>query len=243
MPLNKSPTRAAVSENIRTEMHVGKPQKQAIAIALNTARRAGGKFADGGPTEDAITAQMARQAASDQLRRSVLHRPHMAPGGVTAAPWFTRNEARGLTHGALHSVVPGRTDKLPISVSGGAYVLPADHVSHIGQNNTAAGAEILNKMFKQGPYGTAGTHMGAARGTTGRLPSMKIARMPKARGGATEGVPIIAAGGEFVISADKVAELGGGDIKRGHKILDHWVETTRKNHIKTLRKLKPPKKS
>jgi len=40
MPLNKAPTKEAVSENIRTEIAAGKPQKQAVAIALNTKRRA-----------------------------------------------------------------------------------------------------------------------------------------------------------------------------------------------------------
>lgn len=40
MPLNKSGSKATVSENIETEMGAGKPQKQAVAIALNTQRRA-----------------------------------------------------------------------------------------------------------------------------------------------------------------------------------------------------------
>lgn len=39
MPLKKGSSRKAVSANIRTEMHHGKPQKQAVAIALNQARR------------------------------------------------------------------------------------------------------------------------------------------------------------------------------------------------------------
>lgn len=37
MPLNKSKSKSAVSENIKTEMAAGKPQKQAVAIALNVA--------------------------------------------------------------------------------------------------------------------------------------------------------------------------------------------------------------
>jgi hypothetical protein len=40
MPLKKGYSKKAISHNIRTEMHAGKPQKQAIAIALNTARKA-----------------------------------------------------------------------------------------------------------------------------------------------------------------------------------------------------------
>lgn len=37
MPLEKGSSREAVSKNIKTEMAAGKPQKQAVAIALKTA--------------------------------------------------------------------------------------------------------------------------------------------------------------------------------------------------------------
>lgn len=37
MPLQKGKSKAVISENIRTEMHAGKPQKQAIAIAMSKA--------------------------------------------------------------------------------------------------------------------------------------------------------------------------------------------------------------
>lgn len=40
MPLVKSPSKKAVGANIRKEMAAGKPQKQAIAIALDVQRRA-----------------------------------------------------------------------------------------------------------------------------------------------------------------------------------------------------------
>ena len=41
MPLKKGKDKATISANIKTEMAAGRPQKQAVAIALNTAR--GGK--------------------------------------------------------------------------------------------------------------------------------------------------------------------------------------------------------
>jgi hypothetical protein len=40
MPLIKSASPKAVGRNIKTEMAAGKPQKQAVAIALNTQRQA-----------------------------------------------------------------------------------------------------------------------------------------------------------------------------------------------------------
>jgi len=39
----KSKSKKAVSKNIKTEMKAGKPQKQAVAIALATQRKAKGK--------------------------------------------------------------------------------------------------------------------------------------------------------------------------------------------------------
>jgi len=43
MPLKKGSSRKTISENIKTEVASGRPIKQAIAIALNTARKGGKK--------------------------------------------------------------------------------------------------------------------------------------------------------------------------------------------------------
>ena len=43
MPLKKTSKKSDVGKNIKAEMKAGKPQKQAVAIALDTQRRAKSK--------------------------------------------------------------------------------------------------------------------------------------------------------------------------------------------------------
>jgi hypothetical protein len=40
MPIKKGYSKKTVAQNIKTEMKAGKPQKQAVAIALDTAKKA-----------------------------------------------------------------------------------------------------------------------------------------------------------------------------------------------------------
>ena len=40
MPLKRGYSKSSISKNIKTEMRHGKPQKQAVAIAMSTARAA-----------------------------------------------------------------------------------------------------------------------------------------------------------------------------------------------------------
>src|SRR5438445_2709065 len=72
-------------------------------------------------------------------------------GGMIKPPnpsWQVKNEARSMLHsGPITSAVPGRTDRHNVSVGSGSYVMPADAVSHLGQNNTKAGHAILGAMF------------------------------------------------------------------------------------------------
>jgi hypothetical protein len=41
MPLSKGTSRKSIGNNIKTEIAAGRPRKQALAIALNVARKAG----------------------------------------------------------------------------------------------------------------------------------------------------------------------------------------------------------
>jgi hypothetical protein len=130
------------------------------------------------------------------------------------------------THtGPIHSAVAGRTDHLPMSVPGGSYVIPADIISAMGEGNTMAGFKAAKDIFSlKGIYGQRGLPYG-------------VSTPHKEAGG---GVPIVAAGGEYVISPEEVAEIGGGSLDDGHKILDHFVKKVRKKTIDTLKKLPGP---
>ena len=208
MPLIKSGSRKAVSENISEMVHAGHPQNQAVAAAMRNAREYGAHMASGGQPP------LGEHMAARQIFRE----------------------------GFLHSSVPGRTDKLPISVGGGSYVLPADHVAALGQGNSLSGANIVSRMFRSGPYGSSQTPLHSAKSS---MPHLNLTpKAPKiARGGDVGGkpTPIVAAGGEIVLSPEQIIKRFGS-LEKGHKALDHWVNKTRKRHIKTLRGLKPPKR-
>ena len=170
-----------------------------------------------------------------------------ALGGPPTMPWFAKQEARGLAHtGPIPSIVPGRVDRHNMKVPSGSYVLPADHVSSLGQGNTQAGYAILNHMFHGGPYGGPAPKMGRGMG---------LPKPPKLQGVMTSSgggrghdhvghpVEVVTAGGEYVIPPHVVAHIGGGNVDQGHKILDRWVKMNREKHIKTLSKLPGPAKS
>lgn len=223
MPLLKGSSKADISQNIRTEMTAGKkPQKQAVAIALDVARRA--KRADGGAN----------------------------PMAITRPSWFERREASASPKatGLLASHVGGRTDHLPMTVPAGSYVIPADIVSGMGQGNTLNGSKILDQMFRMdapygaqnGPLGIKGLKQKSARGIM-HPPRMKMLGKKFAAGGETppQSVPIMAAGGEYVIMPDDLQKKFG-DLDHAHKSLDNFVVTQRKKLVKHLSKLKPPAK-
>ena len=168
MPLKQGKSQKTISSNIAEMIHAGHAQDQAIAAALQTARKS---RAEGGDVSEKI---------------------HVGP---------------------IHSNVAGRTDHLPINVPSGAYVIPADIISAMGEGNTMAGFQVANDIF----------------GIQERTPE-------------DQPVEIVAAGGEYVISPENVTRIGGGNIDNGHTLLDGFVRKYREKTISTLKSLPGPKR-
>lgn len=170
-------------------------------------------------------------------------RLHRAMGGMSLSmdsPWWTRAAEREATSpvGFLNSSIAGRTDHIAASPMADSYVIPADVVSGLGEGNSLAGARALELALHTGPHGIPMPNPGRTRGWPA------APRIPQdSKGGRTSGtVPCLLAGGEFVVHPQAVAAIGGGDVKRGHKILDAFVLHARRKTINEMKRLPGPAK-
>jgi len=123
----------------------------------------------------------------------------------------------------------GRTDIHEMKVPDGAYVLSADVVSHLGENNTEAGLKRAHEYFGDGgKFDQDNPDEDEKRASGGKAQS--------------QGNPVdcITAGGEYVISPRMAKKFGHGDMAYGHKLLDQISMHIRKDHISTLKNLPPP---
>ena len=164
------------------------------------------------------------QAVAAALRVAREARPKRAKGGR-------------VHHGPIKSPVAGRTDHLPIHVPQGAYVLPADIISAMGEGNTDAGFKIASGVFGQPFYGDKSAHAGKPYGADDELYGQP---MPERADGGE--VPIVAAGGEFVIHPDSVLKQGRGSMDDGLRILDEFVKRYRAKTVQTLKALPGPRR-
>lgn len=205
-----------------------KPGKSQKTISLNI----GEMVHSGHPQKQAIA------AALNTARQTKAH------GGLGFSPRkpsqprdaFRAPKNNKIHVGPIHSLVAGRTDHLPMHVASGSYVIPADIISAMGEGNTMAGFKVAKDIFSQPFYGS-----GAPYGARG-LP-YGVSMPQKAEGGATDTVPIVAAGGEYVIHPKDVVNIGNGSLDDGHKILDEFVNRFRAKTVKTLKNLPGPKKN
>lgn len=239
------------------------PQGQVVQRVLQQKRMMPTTQPNANPTAQMPMQQAAPQLSGQpmipgqqpQMKRGGMVPLHRAMGGMSLGemdPSWTRTEARdaldtphfGGASGFLAGSTPGRADSLKTTALSGSYVIPAETISGLGSGNSLAGARIMQEALNSGPWGTS-----LPRGGRG----MGIPRPPKlaannAKGGGVQGrgtgqqIPVALSHGEFVIPAAKVAQIGGGNMKHGWKILDALVLELRQRHIKALKNLPAPAK-
>lgn len=179
----------------------------------------------------------------------------LAQGGYSPppAPFYERNEARQMQNdtyhpgGLLMSDAAGRTDRLPHAVAADSFVMPADVVAGIGQNNTLSGAKIMDGILSSGPFGTS-----LPKITHGRGPGEKFAD-----GGYTKndaGIShVMLAGGEYLVPRDKLIEMGRRmraakksraktDLAAGHEWARDFVKMVRQKQMDFLKHAPDPKR-
>lgn len=215
--------------------------------------------------------QVAMSARGGALRR--------APGGDVSAsegePSWTRSAANEINRpesGFLSGSSMGRADAVSTTAPAGAYILPADVISGLGEGNSLAGARAVEEMLASGPWGTPKVRphggSGPPRAPAVKIPNPEVGQM-EAKGGGVKGpaptkrVPVLLSHGEFQIGVPHVIQIGRHflmdhakksgkngaiptpqqSLKAGHKILDAFVLDQRKQHIAKLKSLPGPVKT
>jgi hypothetical protein len=142
----------------------------------------------------------------------------LAGGGVARGHGGGSKLATG--SGLVPGNTPGRADAIQTQVPQGAYVIPADVVSGVGQGNTQAGGkritEMLGAQFKPQAQGFA-------------------------NGGRVQMANVRQSGGEYVVHPMHCAHLGGGDVKAGHRELDTMCANVRQAVARHARNAPPPR--
>lgn len=206
------------------------------------------------PTAQSLGMESQQQARGGMTRLAGGGSPLGVPMSM-ADPWWTKQEAYGADKGGgfLAGTSGGRQDKIETTAPGGAYVLPADIISGLGEGNSLAGARIMQEALGTGPHGTP-----LPRGARGRGPPRPPREAPAsygnagygsqyAKGGSTGETPVALSHGEFVLTAQQaiaLAEKVSDGVKltynQAKRVLDKWVVHERRRHVDQLKKLEPP---
>lgn len=153
MPLIKSNSHKAVSSNIATEVAAGKPQRQAVAIALDVGRRS--QRADGGRV-GALTGKTGGRA--DKLPMHVPNGSHVIPADVVAAlgqgnsqhgyqilaKMFPHSQSKGSPSGGLRKRDGG---EVPIMASDGEFIVSPEDVNDRGHGDQEHGHRVLDHFI------------------------------------------------------------------------------------------------
>jgi hypothetical protein len=258
MPLQAGTSPSVISENVRDMIRAGHPPRVAVAAALHNAhpeRRAlGGGMA---PHIPGLGQHMGGMGIKPAISPHVsMHMPSMLPrrddgGAVAPTPGLQPNAANSAP--IARSYIQRFAQMSPEQLQ--------EMVARLGNSPLAGIAQQVLKQKQttpQAPSSYAQTAQPTPLSDQGQQQAPAPQPAPQqtqqsgmqpaqqaARGGSAkqETVPILAAGGEFIIAPEHVARWGNGDVEKGHRELDRFVVETRQKIIKEMAKLKGPVRS
>ena len=214
MPLKSGDSKKVISSNIKELMTTGRPQKQAVAIALHnadkkqggggvaTAQKLGKHYAAGGFVNSTVPGR------TDRIPTSVMSDSYIIPADIISAL--------------------GQGNSLA-----GAHIM--DAILKTGPYGSSVQPHRTGNDIPRAPD--------AYRETQQPMPDVGMASGGMAKGGKKlKATPVVIAGAEYVIHPKDVMRIGRGSLTRGHNLLDSFVKKIRKEHIDTLKKLAPPAK-
>jgi hypothetical protein len=200
------------------EMPYGQPSPRKRATGGYTS-------ATGNPVASARAAAGDKSVIANRAQAASYAQQAQNRGGSEMAGYLKPYATSG--SGTMPSASPPGTPSAP-SGRGGIFNItgPSDFID--GGGLGASGPEFKGGMIS-GAMNLLGVTPYAARSAGGRAED-------------GDAVPIVAAGGEYVIPPEDVAHIGNGSLDDGHKILDAFVKKMRKKTIRTLQSLPGPKK-
>jgi hypothetical protein len=165
MPLKKGSSQKTVSSNISELVHSGRPQKQAIAIALKTAREARAMGGMSPPKPQTPTASKLHvgpihspvAGRTDHLPMHVPSGSYVIPADIVSALGEGNTMAGFRTVKTMFSKAPSGAyaeggsvgEPVAIVAAGGEYVLTPDEVAWAGGGNMDVGHKALDQWVKQ----------------------------------------------------------------------------------------------
>jgi hypothetical protein len=165
MPLKKGSSQKTVSSNISELVHSGRPQKQAIAIALKTAREARAMGGMSPPKPQTPTASKLHvgpihspvAGRTDHLPMHVPSGSYVIPADIVSALGEGNTMAGFRTVKTMFGKAPSGAyaeggsigEPVAIVAAGGEYVLTPDEVAWAGGGDMDAGHRALDQWVKQ----------------------------------------------------------------------------------------------
>ena len=254
MPLVNGHSQAAISQNIHEMIRAGHPQAQAVAAALNTARR----YAAGGQTAAGALANTASGANMQPSAVNPAGLPHYVPSVPTTGVGNV-NAMGVLPSGLMNIPQPGaynmdlNTGAMSPQTQLALQALAQRGLGIGGQQAPAAAAPASPAQDTAGPTAITITSNGGEGGglrTGGGVPGLAAGGMSASEGspwwtrnafrqeeahpaglisgptgGRADHVPMSVGSGSYVVPADVVSGLGGGNTNAGGAVLDRLMHS------------------